>query len=272
MGRLAILLVFLVPGFAALAAPPAYTVSSIVNSASDQPGPLAPYALFTIYGDSLSDVTLSAPPNGIAVPTNLGPNSVRVLLDGSFAGVYYISPHQINFLVPANLTPGRHILTVTRDSIAGPTLTVLLQAASPAFYQLNEHTVVATQPDGQVITSKRPAHPGDVVVLYATGLGALSPAPAPLEVAGKATAIADTQNFLVWVNGVSAGTVLYAGVTPGFGGLYQINFRLPLDCPANPEIRVIASGQISAPGLVLPVARPAADTAPSADRQSATTR
>jgi uncharacterized protein (TIGR03437 family) len=43
--------------------------------------------------------------------------------------------------------------------------------------------------------------------------------------------------------------VLYAGLAPGFAGLYQINLLLPSDLTANPQIQVAVGAQVS-PTLV----------------------
>jgi len=44
---------------------------------------------------------------------------------------------------------------------------------------------------------------------------------------------------------LDASSVLYAGVTPGFLGLYQVNLRLPERLEENPRIRVAIGTQIS---------------------------
>lgn len=48
---------------------------------------------------------------------------------------------------------------------------------------------------------------------------------------------------------VAATDILYAGLAPGFAGLYQINLRLPAKLPADPEIRIVIAGQTS-PALI----------------------
>jgi uncharacterized protein (TIGR03437 family) len=52
---------------------------------------------------------------------------------------------------------------------------------------------------------------------------------------------------------VPSGTVTYAGVAPGFAGLYQINMVLPSSTGANPELRIGLADSISPAGLRLPV-------------------
>jgi uncharacterized protein (TIGR03437 family) len=48
-------------------------------------------------------------------------------------------------------------------------------------------------------------------------------------------------------------TVPYAGLTPGFAGLYQVNFYLPGNCPPNPQIQLAVGLQISMAGIKLAV-------------------
>ena len=58
--------------------------------------------------------------------------------------------------------------------------------------------------------------------------------------ANCASPITNLASFQVLLNGVAldSSLVMYAGVTPGFAGLYQINFQLPANVSANPEIQL----------------------------------
>ena len=62
-----------------------------------------------------------------------------------------------------------------------------------------------------------------------------------------AASLVPESNFQVLLNGqsVPAEDILYAGVAPFFAGLYQINLQLPGDLAANPETRLVSSGQTS---------------------------
>ena len=62
-------------------------------------------------------------------------------------------------------------------------------------------------------------------------------------------------DFKLMLDGVPAGTpaVQYAGIAPGFAGLYQINLALPESTKTNPEIRIGFGNQLSVTGLQLPV-------------------
>ena len=80
----------------------------IVNAASFAPISVAPGSLVTIYGKNLSSATARA--NSAQYPSTLG--GVSVLVSGIACPLLYVSPTQINFLVPGDLPPGRHLLTV----------------------------------------------------------------------------------------------------------------------------------------------------------------
>ena len=67
--------------------------------------------------------------------------------------------------------------------------------------------------------------------------------------------LAQAQTFTVLHNFTNGedGAVPYAGVTPGYAGLYQVNLFLPDDVPPNPQIQIGWAGQMSPGQLILPV-------------------
>jgi uncharacterized protein (TIGR03437 family) len=99
---------------------------------------------------------------------------------------------------------------------------------------------IATRPDGSVITRDAPARGGEVIILYATGLGATDPRVPMGQIATQAAPIVRMSEFRVWLGAAELPreSVLYAGVTPGFAGLFQINVRLPGVIGRNPEVQV----------------------------------
>ena len=66
-------------------------------------GPLAPGSVATIYGTNLTDAAVSA--TTVPLPTEL--RGTRVRVGDAFAPLFFASPGQINFQIPAELTPGR---------------------------------------------------------------------------------------------------------------------------------------------------------------------
>lgn len=222
---------------------PFYTSSSIVNAASFKAGPLAPNTIGTLYGRDLAFITRAVSNEDLyngTLPTTLLGTGVRLLIDGNLAFLYYVSPTQINFLVPSSLTPGASRIQLVLDGRAAESVRLDLNAVSPALFASDPETALATHLNGAVVTPEKPAMPGEIIVLYATGLGVTRPR---LPAGQMPTAIAwieRTADFQVTVNGepLDRANILYAGAAPGFAGLYQINLRLPDALTANPEIRI----------------------------------
>lgn len=243
-------------------AAPLYTTASIVNAASNLPGALAPYTIATIYGANLSYGEASITPEQIrtgSLPVSLTGAGVRVLVDNMPAGLYYVSPGQINFLIPGNLLPGKSKVQVLREGLAGPSVPIEISNSSPGIFQQDARTIVATHADGAPVTRQAPAQAGDVIVIYATGLGTTTPPMGATEIARSAAWITRRSDFQVTLNGVPLppGSVLYAGLAPGFAGLYQVNVRLPAELePVDQELRLVCNGQSSAPDVQLPLAQP----------------
>ncbi|MCC6586675.1 MAG: IPT/TIG domain-containing protein [Bryobacterales bacterium] len=238
---------------------PAYTASSIVNGASALPGPLAPNTIVTVYGTNLCFSTRALAANDIRdgrVPTLLPQTGVRVLIGGVPAPLYFVSPKQINFLVPPDLVPGNVELQVIRDGVAGPEIKLRVESAAPSLFQLDETTPIVVASDGAIVSSQRPARPGDVVILFATGLGPVVPPTTGGEIPKGATPLANSKRFaLLWDSQIApAQNILYVGLAPGFPGLYQINFRLP-PSPAGSRIplRIAYDDLASQDTLSIPV-------------------
>lgn len=237
---------------------PYYNAASTVNAADNRSGAFAPNTIGTIYGTNLaySIAGLTADEvNGGAIPSVLPGTGVRVMVNSMPAGIYYVSPTQINFLVPAILLPGPSDILVAIDGVNGPDVPIEITAAAPAFFQLDATNAVATQPDGTVITPQNQARPGDIVILYLTGLGAVVPPLDDREVPQTALWIQEFSSLQITLNGtpVDPSDILYAGVAPGFAGLYQVNLHLPSTVAKNPAIRAVLGKQSSPDGVILPV-------------------
>jgi uncharacterized protein (TIGR03437 family) len=110
------------------------------------------------------------------LPTKL--DGVGVTINGEPAFVSYISPTQINFLIPSDLDPGPvEIRTANNGLISAPVSATLVNAA-PAFFFVpgendDQNFIAALQADNSpalIVT------PGEPVALYGTGFGATMPA------------------------------------------------------------------------------------------------
>ncbi len=233
---------------------PSYSVASIVNAATNTAGSLAPNTIATIYGSNLSYNTRAVNSGDLAsgvLPTRLG--GVTVYVNGLAANLFYVSPTQVNFLIPNILIPEDVNIVIAREGTAGPYVKVTLLEVAPGLFQLNPDTIVATHADGSVITSDSPAQAGEVVVMYGVGLGRTDPEGSSGQLAQGPQPIR-RRDLQVMVAGVAVdpSAIYYAGAAPGFAGLYQINVRLPENMPSDPEIRVALGGQISPAALKIP--------------------
>jgi uncharacterized protein (TIGR03437 family) len=237
---------------------PYYTADSIANSAANVTGLYAPNTFVTIYGQNLAYTTraLSATDiSGNMLPTVLGTTGVRVLINNIPADIYYVSPTQVNLLIPTSLIPGPVMIQLVVDGLAGPAIPILLQSAAPSLFQLDAATVLAVHLDGSTITAASPAKAGEVVVLFASGLGPTNPAAIPNQIPQQAASVTPLSSFTMLINGtaVNPQQILYAGVVPTFAGLFQINVQLPGNTPSNPQIQIGYAGIMSPTGRVLPV-------------------
>ena len=99
---------------------PSYPVDGIVNSATYMADALAPNAIACIFGTDLAYDTSASPPN---VPDHMLPqvlSGVRVYVGGIAAPLYYVSPKQINFVIPADLLLGDSDVFIARQGTSGP--------------------------------------------------------------------------------------------------------------------------------------------------------
>ncbi len=233
---------------------PSYTLQGLVNGATQTPSALAPNTIATLYGTNLAfsthTVTVGDLRGGL-LPNTLG--GVTVYVGGFAASLFYVSPTQINFLVPYELTAGTVNVAVARQGLAGPTLRVQLNATSPGLFQWKGNYAIASHLSGSLVGPDAPAKAGEIVVIYAVGLGRTNPDTNSGRVVSAAASIVALPQLLVTIAGnpVAAKDILYAGLAPGFAGLYQINLRMPQLLPPDPEIRISVAAQASAPRIQL---------------------
>ncbi len=233
---------------------PCYATASVVNSASYATGWLAPNTFASIFGWNLADATVSSSP-GSQDPTG-AIGGVRVLVNAEPAYVSYVSPYQVNFVIPTDLTGSTATVQLVHDSLAGPAVTLTVHDSAPAlFVELDAVTAIALHGDWSLVTAQTPARAGGLVVLFATGLG---PYQTPVLDFNRPPAqdwIARAAEFKVLLNGlaVDSSLVYFVGASPVSVGVFQINLQLPAWVGPNPEIRIALGDRVSPPGTRLPV-------------------
>jgi uncharacterized protein (TIGR03437 family) len=212
-----------------------------VNTATDFGGSatFAPGSWLEIKGTNLSQTTrqwAGSDFNGASAPTSL--DSVSVTIDGKSAYLAYISPGQINVQAPADTATGNVQVAVTTSSCSSTAFTVPEAAIAPgllapASFKVNgTQYLVAQFPDFATYVGNanlipgvpfRPAAPGDTIIAYGIGFGAVAPAIAPGQVASGSTSLAN----LSIAFGSTPATVTYDGLVSGAVGLYQFQFMVP---------------------------------------------
>lgn len=156
------------------------------------------------------------------IPATLA--GVTVSVNGTPAPVYFVSPTQVNFLVPFAVTPGVRTVEVKTGS-ATLTGTVRVMSAAPGIFANTIGGAVLNQ-DGALNTDSARAGRGQVIQIYATGPGALSASITDGAAAPSSPLATTTSKPDVYIAGVPA-AVQFSGMAPGFAGLWQINATVP---------------------------------------------
>ena len=234
------------------------TITSVQNGASFQNG-FVPGAWMTVKGTNLALVpdTWDRAIVNNQLPTKL--DGVSVSIGGQGAYVYFVSPEQINVVVP-NVPPGPVNVVVTTDKGTSAPFPATAQTYQPAFFLWNNTYAVATRQDFSYAAKQGtfaglatvPAKPGDVIILWGTGFGPSNPA-APAGVPVPVSSFPTANPVTVSVGNQSA-TVFGAALAPGFAALYQVAIQIPASL-ADGDYPVVATvaGQSSPATAIITV-------------------
>lgn len=217
--------------------------NAVTNAASYRGDAIAPGSIVSIFGAALSSRTASF--TSAPLPTTLGDTTVT--FNGLPSPLYFASPQQVNAQVPFELTGASAIAEV--NSAAGTSVTKFaISPAAPGIFTLNNlGTGDAAAIDAvsyALVTSKQPIAAGGYLAIFCTGLGAVSPAPVTGGVPGN-PAPQTTVKPDIRIDGASA-PLLWAGLAPGFVGVYQVNVQVPLTLtPGSHQIQVVINAAAS---------------------------
>jgi len=142
-------------------------------------------------------------------------------------------------------------LQLVREGTAGPAVRIKLRPAAPALFQIDATNIVASHIDYSLIDEQAPARPDQWIILWATGLGEVTPPAVSGAIPRQAATLQQIQSFRVLLDGtpLDPGLVGYAGLAPGWGGLYQVNLRVPGGLGPDPEIRLAVGEEASPAGV-----------------------
>jgi len=243
---------------------PSISTGGVVDAASNlaNPGGLAAGSYIAIYGTNLADATqVFSTLNLGYLPVSLA--AVSVSFDGgglSLPGhLFFVSPGQVDVQIPWEFQ-GQPSVSM-KVSVGGnawflqsDVYTLSLATYCPNFF-IRSGTVAAIDFTlGAIVSQSAPARRGDIVELYANGLGpvtnqstVVSGQPSPL------TPLAQTPTTpTVTIGGVNA-PVSFSGLAPNLVGLYQVNITVPPNAPSGMQPVVLTIGGVSTPVAELPV-------------------
>jgi len=232
----------------ALSASTAVAINGVISASGFGGFPsIAPGTFIEIYGANLAGETRgweTSDFNGVNAPISLSGTSV--IVGGRAAFVSYISPSQVNVLVPSNVATGTQRITLTTAIGTSAPYNITVDALEPGLLAPASFMVDGTQyvtamfADGTFVLptgaisgiNSRPAKPGDIIVLYGIGFGPVTPNIPAGQIAEESTAL--VSNLQMFIGGTSA-SLAYAGLAPSFTGLYQFNITVP-NVPASTAV------------------------------------
>jgi uncharacterized protein (TIGR03437 family) len=245
--RLVSMKVLLVLAFVAglQAQAPSVGAGGIVDAAGFS-APVAPGSLVSIFGNNLAGSLALA--DSIPLSTTL--NNVSVTFNGIAAPLLFVSTGQINAQLPWNVlssgTTGTANMVVTRAGQPPATQTVQVGPFGPGiFADAATKIAIAVNPDGTLAAAPgaipglttHPAKIGDPggLIIYCTGLGAVSP---PVQTGDKVTdgQLHNATTMPTVLIGGKPATVVFAGMSPQFVGVNQVNVAIPAGTPTGDKV------------------------------------
>ncbi len=218
------------------ASPP--VILALTNSAGFRESSIAPGMLMSVFGTDLgfeAEVATALP-----LSETLGGTSIQI--GAGFGAMIFGSANQSNVQAPFESTPNTiGPVTIFRDDLAiSNRVQTEVKTAEPAvFVDGNTLLSIVTDVNFQLVTPTRPVRPGDVLIAFMSGLGPVEPtvetgfgSPIPVAV------VANDVRMLIDEVEVAP---LFTGLTPGFVGLYQLNFIVPggLSSDGPPHLRIV---------------------------------
>jgi uncharacterized protein (TIGR03437 family) len=187
---------------------------------------IAQGSIFAIFGDNLGPANLTTQPS-YPLQKTLGGTSVKVTVGGTTRdGIpIYTTQGQVGVVLPSNTPIGVGDVTVTYNGQTSVSHGITVVANTFGIFALNQQgsgPASLTDAIGGFITLTSAAKPGQTIVVWGTGLGAIATDDAADQSGGDLTNI-PTQVLI----GGKAATIRYHGRAPHIAGLDQLNVDVP---------------------------------------------
>jgi len=243
---------------------PSISAGGIVNAASFEAGkPVSAGSLVAILGNDLAPGLAQAD----SVPLSTSLANVSVTFNGIAAPLDFVAAGQINAQLPYEVGTGTVNVVVTRNGVPSAPQQVVVNPVAPGVFAAGGHAIaiiVTSLTDGRYGTLAAPpgsipglttnrANANDILIVYATGLGALdTPIQSGHDSLDKLRNTVLTPTPLI---GNVPARLLFSGLTPQYPGVYQLNIGVP-QVPAGDAIplQVQIGGLTSPPTATIAVA------------------
>lgn len=221
------------------------SVASVVSTASYAAGPLAPGSLITIFGQDLALVPvipdLSGKAPDIMTPPGLYYPQTTVKVNSASIPLLYASPTQVNAIIPM-FVQGQMTLTV--NGVGSTALPITFASAAPALFLSAEGVGLAFNGDGTPNSLTTPATAGEIVRVFAAGLGRVDgnfDAGAPAHI----SPLLHPSNKVSATIGQANAEVVECALQPGEIGVYFVDVRIPSLPGGQHAVVVTAAGKSS---------------------------
>lgn len=201
---------------------PVLFANGVVENAGFTPRqPLAPGSIVALFGSSLAPQLAEA--SQIPLERDLAGVSVR--FGNVDAPLYRVAADQINAQVPLNLQPGATVpIVVNARGLLTAPQNYFISPAQPGVVVAPSGLAAVRDAQNRLITLENPAHVGDVIQIFALGLGKTDPAVDTGAASPPSSTVVNPLTVLI--GGIEA-PIQYQGLAPGFVGLYQVNVIVP---------------------------------------------
>jgi acid phosphatase type 7 len=191
---------------------PILSAEAVLDSASFLPA-VAAGGLISIFGKFLSAIDATAA--RIPLPREL--SKLNVTVNGQPIPLLMATAQQVNAQLPFDIVGSATVRVTTPNGSVDTTIQV--REFAPSVFEGK-----VFHDDGTPVSEEAPASPGELVMLYATGLGPLRE-DVPAGTAPE-TPVPTAAHVEVLVSGEDA-AVIFAGLAPGLVGPYKVMFRVP---------------------------------------------
>ncbi len=236
------------------AAPQPTGIANAASAAQAVPEVVAPGSYVAIYGTGLAG---SGNPAATTLPLPTTLNGTQMFLGGIPMPLLYAGSGQVNALVPQGILPNAsYPLVVVTGTTQSVPVALTVTELQPGAYTVNTSgsgAGIVTNAAGVLNSGSNPAHAWFYLVVYATGLGTLAGAGGQTEPTDGSAAPSNiinstTAKVSATIGGVNA-PVAFAGLTPTFAGLYQVNLQVPAGVVAGSSVPLVLTATDASTGV-----------------------